>query len=438
MLIGIILCIIFVVLAVLMMMRKLPAFIALPIMAVAIAVLSGMPLMEGDENIFTTVLVNGSSKMASNIIILIFAGWLTGIMGKTGVASTIIKKAAELGGDRPAVVAALLCGVSFIMFSGLSGVGGVAMVGSIVLPMLMALGFSPMASAHMFLGALSAGFAIRPSNIQVFINIFGGSIQDVMPAAWVVAAFEIVFVAVYLTVYMKRGRKFAFAAPASDEKDEDLAAISNEKQVKGVRGFLACLTPLLPIVLTYFFNVPVVACYIIGIIYLAIMTYKGPWDRYCNMLNQSAFDGIRDTTGAIILFVTLGMILNTVAATTVQNAIMPFMQAITPSTLIGLVIFCAVLAPLSLYRGPMNIQGLGACLGAIIMAIGHFNPIVLTAVFYCTSRWPTQSCPTATQVVWISNFVGEDPNQVAKKVFIPNWIMTIGTLVVVGLLYRGM
>ena len=131
------------------------------------------------------------------------------------------------------------------------------------------------------------------------------------------------------------------------------------------------------------------------------------------------------------------MILASVGASTVQEALMPFMEVITPKTVLGLGIFCSILAPLSLYRGPMNVQGLGACLGVCMLSVGNFSGALLGAIFMCTSRWPTQACPTATQVVWIANSVGEDPVRVSNKVFIPNWIMTIITIVICAFVYTA-
>lgn len=434
MLVGSLVCVIFVILAVLLMTRKFPAFMLLPVLAVAIAALSGMPLLKGEENIFTTVLVNGATKMSSNMLIVIFACWMAGIMSKTGVSATLIKKTAELGGDRPAVVVLLLCAVSVLLFSVVGGVGAVAMIGSIVLPMMLSLGISPLAAANMFLGALSAGYAIRPANLQLFSSLTDVEPSAVMTAAWVTMIAEIIFILVYLFIYMKKkGAKYAFAAPVS--QDDDLASLEKENSVTGIRGVLACMTPVLLIALVYFFNVPIIPCYVIGILWLIAMTAKGSFSQYVNMLTQAAYKGMEESAAAIWLFISLGMVLTCVNSNTVQTALLPFMEVITPNTVIALAIFCAVLAPLSLYRGPMNVQGLGACLAVCMLSVGNFSGALLGAIFMCTSRWPTQACPTATQVVWISNNVGEDPVRVSNKVFIANWIMTAATIAICALLY---
>ncbi len=433
---GIIVCVLFIILAIVMMTRKLPAILVMPIMAVGIALVAGMPLIpgaEGAENILDTVLNDGTSRLIGNVIIIIFASWLANILYKTGITDMMIKKAAELGGDKPVVVTALLVLVSALLFSAMGGVGAVAMIGGTMLPVMISVGVKPLAAAHLFMAALSAGYNVQPSNIAVVANMCGVEVKDITLAGWVLCVFDLVFAFVYMFFSnRKEGKKYAFAMPV---QDEDLESIKNNDQVKGIRALLAGLTPVLIIALVYFFKWNMVACYVIGIIW---MTAKGGWSKYVSLLTQAAYDGVKDAAPPVMIFMGIGMILTSVASTTVQTALAPFMSLIVPGTVIGLLIFCAVLSPLSLYRGPFNILGLGSCLAAGIIGLGTFPPVLLAAVFYCTFRWPAQACPTATQVVWVSNYVGEDPVNVSNKVFIANWVMTAASVFIIGLLYNSM
>lgn len=436
---GIIVCVLFIILAIVMMTRKLPAILVMPIMAVAIALVAGMPLIpgaEGAENILDTVLNDGTSRLIGNVIIIIFASWLANILYKTGVTDMMIKKAAELGGDKPVVVTALLVLVSALLFSAMGGVGAVAMIGGTMLPIMISVGVKPLAAAHLFMAALSAGYNVQPANIAVVANMCGVEVKDITLAGWVLCIFDLVFAFGYMFFSnRKEGKKYAFAASV---QDADLESIKNNDQVKGIRALLAGLTPVLIIALVYFFKWNMVACYVIGIIWLIIMTAKGGWSKYVSLLTQAAYDGVKDAAPPVMIFMGIGMILTSVASTTVQTALAPFMSLIVPGTVIGLLVFCAVLSPLSLYRGPFNILGLGSCLAAGIIGLGIFPPVLLAAVFYCTFRWPAQACPTATQVVWVSNYVGEDPVNVSNKVFIANWVMTAASVFIIGLLYNSM
>ena len=96
----IILC--FLVIAGLMITRKIPTLLALPLLAVIICLIAGVPFIGQDADgnqigFLHTVVENGSVRMASAYIAVIFGAWLGQIMNKTGVTENIIKISAELG-----------------------------------------------------------------------------------------------------------------------------------------------------------------------------------------------------------------------------------------------------------------------------------------------------------------------------------------------------
>ena len=129
----------FVIIAALMMTKKIPTLLALPLMAVVICLIAGVPAVgvnaEG-TNIgwLQTVLEAGTVRMGSAIMAVVFGAWLGQLMNKTGVTENIIKKSAELGGDRPLVVTLIMVAACAVLFTTLSGLGSIIMVGSIAHP----------------------------------------------------------------------------------------------------------------------------------------------------------------------------------------------------------------------------------------------------------------------------------------------------------------
>lgn len=428
MLTGILICIVFIIFAVLMMTKKLPTLFALPIMAVIFAIIAGLPVT-GDEGIVPYVIVSGTTSLASSYVAILISCWLSQLLYRTGVTNTIVKKAAELGGDKPFIIAVLLLAVSTFLFTVLLGTGAAAMVGAVVIPILIATGIPSGSAATLFLTSLGAGYCLNPANMASTLAIAGMTQEQLTPAAIVLAAGCCVFMLMHLiVVFKKNGMKFAFSAPVSADD-------TPERSVKGIRGFLACLTPLIVVVLTLVLKWDAIATFSIGVIWAAIFTFKGKWKQYISLLVSCFNDGFKDGAPAAGLMFGIGMVLKAVSATTTQEAILPFMSAITPTTVTALIIMVCVLAPLALYRGPLQIFGLGAGLLACIMGVGTFSNVLLGAVFYATSRWTFCACPTATQVVWASNFVGLDPATCTKKVQIPNWIVTILTIIIIAFLY---
>lgn len=103
---GSLIIVAFVIIAALMMTKKIPTLLALPLMAVVICIIAGVPAVgvDADGNSIgwlQTVVENGTVRMGSAIMAVVFGAWLGQLMNKTGVTENIIKKSAELGGDRP-------------------------------------------------------------------------------------------------------------------------------------------------------------------------------------------------------------------------------------------------------------------------------------------------------------------------------------------------
>ncbi|MCQ4771694.1 C4-dicarboxylate ABC transporter [Intestinimonas massiliensis] len=427
---GIIVVVIFIVMAALMMSKKLPALLALPLMAVLIGIAGGLPL-KGDEGILTFVLSTGATKLVGTYVAILFSCWLSQILYRTGVTDTIIKKAAELGGDKPFVVSIALCVVTTFLFTVLFGTGAVAMVGAVVLPILLSVGVPPIVACNAFLAAMCGGYCLNPANISAIANITGVSMREMTLCAAILCAVCVVFFVAYLAWnFKKNGMKFAFAAPVEEEKEAE-----KRPHLTGVRGLLACATPLVVVLVMLIFRLDAIPIFLIGIVWAIVFTVKGRWNKYSSMLVQCCYEGFKDGAPTAGLMFGIGMIINAMTAPTTQAAIKPFMEMITPRTAVALVIFVCVLAPLGLYRGPFNLMGLGAGLAASMVAVNAVPVAALSAVFYAAYRWPSQSCPTSTQVVWASNFVGYDPVTTTNKVFLANWVVTAVTVVIMVALY---
>ena len=425
---GIIIVQIFVEIAALMIAKKLPTVLALPLMAVLIAVAAGLPL-KGEEGILTFVVSQGALKLSGTYVAILFSCWLSRILYRTGVSATIIKKAAEFGGDKPFVVSLLLCAASVFLFTVLYGTGAVAMVGAIVLPIMLSVGVPPLIACNSFLAAMTAGYMLNPANIAAITNITGVAQSDMYMAAGILTAISCVFcVGILVWGFKKGGTKYAFAAPVVED-DEEIETVS------GIRGFLACMTPFVVVLVMLLFKLDAITVFLIGIIWVMVMTVKGNWSKYTSMIVQSCYEGFKEGAPTASLMFGIGMLINAMMAPTTQASIAPFMQAITPATAVGLIIFVCILSPGSLYRGPFNILGLGAGLAVSMMAVQSVPVLALSVVFYAAMRWPTQACPTSTQVVWCSNFVGSEPTTAAMKVFWPNWAVTALSVVILVMMY---
>lgn len=428
---GTLIIVAFVIIAALLMTKKIPTLLALPLMAVVICVIAGVPAVGTNADgaaigWLQTVVEAGTVRMGAAIMAVIFGAWLGELMNKTGVTETIIKKSAELGGDRPLIVTLIMGAAVAVLFTTLNGLGSIIMVGSIVLPILISVGVPAMSAACIFLMAFTCGLTFNIANWKSFSGIFSLEIDQIQSfAVYMLIATVIATLILIVLEFKKNGVKFAFSAPVEE---------TESKQVTGVRGALAMLTPIIPIVLVAVFKVPVCPAFIAGIIWILIFTSKG-FAKAMNLLVKTCYDGITNSAPAVILMIGIGILYLAVTHSMVKEVLNPFLLAVVPQGKIGYIIFFSLLAPLALYRGPMNLFGLGSGIAALVIGLGTLSPLAVMAAFLAAERIQGCGDPTNTQNVWTANFCEVDVNGITKKLLPYLWAVAVVGVVIGAVLY---
>lgn len=429
---GSLIIVAFVIIAALLMTKKIPTLVALPLMAVLICVIAGVPMVgtnaEGAAiGWLQTVVEAGTVRMGSAIMAVIFGAWLGELMNKTGVTETIIKKSAELGGDRPLVVTLIMSVAVALLFTTLNGLGSIIMVGSIVLPILISVGVPAMSAACIFLMAFTCGLTFNIANWKTFSGIFSLEIPQIQSfAVYMLVATVIATIVLIVVEFKRNGVKFAFAAPVEQPQPT--------KQVGGFRGTMAMITPLIPIVLVAVFKVPVCPAFIVGIIWILVFTSKG-FSKAMNMLVKTCYDGITNSGPAVILMIGIGILYLAVTHPMVKDVLSPFLLAVVPSSRFGYILFFSLLAPLALYRGPMNLFGLGSGIAALVIGLGTLSPLAVMAAFLAAERIQGCGDPTNTQNVWTANFCEVDVNGITKKLLPYLWAIAVVGVLLGAFLY---
>lgn len=428
---GTLIIVAFVIIAALLMTKKIPTLLALPLMAVVICVIAGVPAVGTNADgaaigWLQTVVEAGTVRMGAAIMAVIFGAWLGELMNKTGVTETIIKKSAELGGDRPLIVTLIMSAAVAVLFTTLNGLGSIIMVGSIVLPILISVGVPAMSAACIFLMAFTCGLTFNIANWKSFSGIFSLEIEQIQSfAVYMLIATVIATLILIVLEFKKNGVKFAFSAPIEE---------TEIKQVAGVRGALAMLTPIIPIVLVAVFKVPVCPAFIAGIIWILIFTSKN-FSKAMNLLVKTCYDGITNSAPAVILMIGIGILYLAVTHSMVKEVLNPFLLAVVPSGKLGYIIFFSLLAPLALYRGPMNLFGLGSGIAALVIGLGTLSPLAVMAAFLAAERIQGCGDPTNTQNVWTANFCEVDVNGITKKLLPYLWAIAVVGVIIGAVLY---
>lgn len=429
---GILIIVVFLVIAGLMMTKKIPTLLALPLLAILICVIAGVPIIAKDADgkeigWLASVFEAGTIKLAGAVMAVIFGAWLGQLMNKTGVTENIIKKSAELGGDKPLIITIIMAVAVALLFTTLSGLGSIIMVGSIVLPILISVGIPAASAAGIFLMSFTTGLALNIANWKIFAGIFNLDIAQIQGFEVYLAAATAVATLVMIIVEFKRnGIKFAFSAPVQEQ--------GTTKQLSGVTGGLAMLTPIIPIVLVAFLKIPVTPAFTVGILWCLLFTSKS-FSKAMNLLAKTCYDGITDAGPAAILMVGIGILFLAVTHPMVKDVLSPILLSILPNSLITYILFFAVLSPLALYRGPMNMFGLGSGISALIIGLGTMNPLAVMGAFLAAERIQAGGDPTNTQNVWTANFCEVDVNTVTRKMLPYLWAVSVFGVILSGVMY---
>ncbi len=321
----------------LMVTRKMPTVIALFVLTVGICLIGGVPAVgvDADGNaigFLQGVIQAGSLKLGDAIMVSVFAGWLGMVMEKTRISETMIKKGAELGGDKTLIVTLLLFIVSALLFTTVNGLGTVIMIGTIVIPILVSVGADKFTATAVMLFAYCVGNNVNLSNVNAMSAVMGAYRIQVVGA---VAAF-ISGMVFFIGRYRKTGRKYAFSALA-EAPEEDVY------QLKGVMGGLALVTPIVPLILVLGFKFPLIPAFLVSILWACLFTsLKAGWKRTMNMLTKALFDGFSSTAPSVTLMIGIGMLLNAINMPSVKAALEPFMRVVTPSNTIAFIVFFIV------------------------------------------------------------------------------------------------
>lgn len=375
-----------------------------------------------NNDLLKVVIGEGSLRLHEAYTLALFGGMLAIFVRKKGIAEAIIRIAAELAGDRPMIVAIIMMLVTAVLFITLGGLGAVIMVGSIIFPIMLSLGTPPLVAAGVMLIGVCAGGSIAPANWVFYQNTIGVPTEMTKEFALKLAGIYIVIGLVFIILGLRRkNRQYYWAAE-----------IPSEPVVKSKVGILAMLTPLVPIILVLLFKVPFFAAFLAGLIWGLVTTWeKGAIKSF----TQAMFEGAESVLPAVLLMIGIGMVLKSVTLDTVKAYLQPLLSSIIPNSRWAYLAVFSVLAPLALYRGPLNVWGMGSGLAGIMLATGTLPPPAIMGLFVSVGAIQGVCDPTNTHNVWIASYLGVDVITITKKLIPYIWVLAIIGLIISAISY---
>ncbi|CAL9646614.1 TRAP transporter large permease subunit [Streptomyces althioticus] len=415
----------------LMLARVLPTAFALVLLGVAIAVAAGAPLT-GENSILDTVLQEGAPALAATMLAVLIGSWLGKLMEETGIAGTLVRKIVEFGGDRPTVVALGVLTVSALVGTVTGSAPAAMMAGIIGIPAMIAVGVPKTTAAGTILMGIAAGMPFELPVWQFFstalelpVDTVKGFMLKLFPFA---AFFAVLFV---LVESRRKGVEHAWSLASAAERDGGGSPRERRRaraRRMGDAPWYALLAPLVPLVLALGFDVAIIPSMLAGVLW-ALLTTTRPGHLNKRLL-RTLYGGFEIAAPPIALFVAIGVLLAAVKLPGAVEALNPLVEAVAPGNPVVFVLVFTLLVPLCLYRGPLNVYGLGAGIAGVLIAAGIYPAVAVLGLTASYNQVFGVSDPTSTQTVWAAQYSGVGPQQVMLRTLPYVWCVALGGLVV--------
>jgi Mg2+/citrate symporter len=406
---GILLLVIFLFFAFLMFKQKIPTALALLFMAILMTAVAGAPLM-GDNSI-VKMLEAGSYGLASSILALLFGAWLGEIMNETGITKDIIRRASELGGDRPFSVAIIMTIVVAVLFTALTGLGAHIMVGMLVLPIYSAVGIKPLTASCLLIMARTTGIIFNMSQWQLYMNVTGLPVDEIKNFAAIASIAGAIVTFAFIIIELKIKKTMAWEIPSASGKIEETKKVP----------LVSLITPLVPFPFVIVLKWPIIPALLVGVLYGAVTT---SFRDIFRILNKTIHEAVKSAAPALVLMITIGIVLQAVNNAFVKEKVLAFITPVLPGSAVSFALFFIILAPLCLYRGPLNLWGMGSGVIGLMVTAAIMPSMAVVAGFISVQLIQLSSCPTNTHNVWTADFFNLEVNALTVKIIPFMWLAT--------------
>jgi H+/gluconate symporter-like permease len=411
----------------LMLSRRLPTAFALVLLAVVIAFLAGAPLT-GKNSVLDTVLQEGAPTLAATMIAIILGSWLGKLLDETGIAGTLVRKIVEFGGDRPTVVALGVLGVSALVGTVTGSAPAAMLAGIIGIPAMIAVGVPKVTAAGTVLMGIAVGI---PFELPVW-QFFSTALELPIPTVrgFMVKLFPFALVAALAFVFVetrRRGTEHAWSLKSVDAKPR------SRREELGDAPWYALIAPAVPLVLALGFELAIIPSLLAGVLY-ALVTTTRPGAMNKRLL-RTLYGGFEVAAPPIALFIAIGVLLAAVKLPGTVDALEPLVKAVSPHNTVVFVVVFTLLVPLCLYRGPLNVFGLGAGIAGVLIATGIYPAAAVLGMATSYNQVFGVADPTSTQTVWSAQYAGVTPQQVMVRTLPYVWAVALGGLCVTAATY---
>jgi hypothetical protein len=389
-------------------------------------------------DVLTNVFQTGPENYGKSILVNVFFGAFFGrILMDTGIAATLIRKVVELGGDKPRITMTLLCIVTSVIFTSMTGIGPVISIAVIVLPIMLSLGIAAPVALFAFMGSIMSGIFANIVNFKQYQAIFAtakpayASYDYNTYFKFGMVAMVVALVVVLVVANVNLSKKKISHAWAATAPSTSSATIENAPVISWV-------SVILPVVLVVALNVPIILAFILSGLFALITCrkLKGGFGEICRMLAKLFADGAIDVAPMVGFLLTLSMFNN--AANFAAPYFKTLLGGFIPTTALAICLVFAIVTPLGFFRGPMNLVGCGAAILAVVVASTNWPVLFLYPLFAVTTIAPQHLDITQSWVAWGFGYTKVSTKDYMKMSIPTGWITGAILCIAVFFMYGGL
>lgn len=395
-LLSVIVFIMFLVTAGLIIVRKIEFVRALPAFGIITALLAGVPITGSGENIADFVIVDGVINLAEPMFIYVLSMMFADFILKYGIKDELDYLCRYYLAERPQWTVWFITVLTVLFSAVIMHIGAIMLSAILFVPLLLKAGLNKQSAVALLLLATGLGSCLNPGYHLLYAGLLNLDIGSVKEFYYIMAFLCVIAIMVYISLNSKA-----------------INPVFRQKAVKRRIDFKLLCMVIMPVIFVLVLKINIECSLILTLSYgfLAI----GAKRPFMNLL-FSLQEAISKSVDVIVLLSAVGIFMHAVKTQAVVDLMAPLLLCLMPKTATECLLFFTILTPLVLYKGPFNMQGMGAGLSSVIMASTTFNPMVLGMALLSLNTLRKIMDPIEVQNIAVMQYVQVDNNLVIKKV----------------------
>lgn len=362
----------------------------------------------------------GTMTLAGVIMATLFGGMFAVYVRDLKIAERMVYWTAEFAGEHPRMICLAIFLVTGVIFASVGGLGTVIMLGTIILPILRSVGMGAVLSSGLFLMGIAMGGTVQPVSRRLWMDFYGIPANRLDGILWTMVALYFICGLVWIGWGTRRKALSNFCAEEATGAPADIQRIPRRLMI----------APLAPVALVYFGGIDEITAFTAALVYmyLCAATRSGA----ARVFARSMITGAQLVIPPVLLMVGIGILITSLRSAPVQGYLAPLLGYAVPHTRLGYILLFSAAAPLALYRGPLNIWGMGLAVSATLLTASTLPPAAVLGAILAAGALQSVCDPTNTANVWIAGFLGITVNQILRSTIVIVWLTAIGAVVIFG------